>query len=34
MEHETSEFCWCEPELIHIDPETGNKVYLHRNANN
>jgi hypothetical protein len=22
--------CWCEPELNYVDPDTGNKVFVHR----
>lgn len=30
MEHEQSDTCWCEPELIYLDDETNIPVYLHR----
>lgn len=29
-EHELSADCWCEPELVYVDPETGDRVYAHR----
>ena len=32
MEHEESENCWCEPELDYVDPETGVKVYVHKDT--
>lgn len=28
--HDPSEKCWCEPEKVFVDPETGNDVYVHR----
>jgi hypothetical protein len=30
LEHEASANCWCEPTLEHVDPDTGAKVWLHR----
>lgn len=24
--------CWCMPELDYIDPENGNKVYVHKDT--
>jgi hypothetical protein len=30
-EHSTdSEDCWCDPQVVFIDAETGNKVIVHR----
>jgi len=29
-EHISSEYCWCQPTLDHIDPVTGVAVWLHR----
>jgi hypothetical protein len=29
-EHIDSENCWCEPELVYTDPDTGVSVYVHR----
>jgi len=31
-EHEASEDCWCSPELNYVDPDNGNKVFVHRQA--
>ena len=28
--HICSENCWCEPELVYLDDETGNKLFVHR----
>jgi len=28
--HIDSETCWCEPELVYTDPDTGVSVYVHR----
>jgi hypothetical protein len=33
MAHEEDEFCWCEPILIHLDDETGDAYYCHRDLN-
>lgn len=30
LEHEASADCWCEPELDSVDPDTGAKVWVHR----
>lgn len=30
LEHELSTDCWCEPTLEYTDPETGDKVWVHR----
>lgn len=30
LEHEASADCWCEPELDSVDPDTGAKVWIHR----
>jgi hypothetical protein len=30
MPHGDIEECWCEPELIYKDSESGNEVFLHR----
>lgn len=29
-EHEESESCWCEPEVAYVDPESGCKVFVHK----
>ena len=29
-EHEPTPDCWCEPELVYKDPDTGAEVWLHR----
>lgn len=29
-EHEASEHCWCEPEVDYVDPNTGAKVFVHK----
>lgn len=29
-DHIASPECWCEPEVEHVDPETGVAVYVHR----
>ena len=29
-EHISSPECWCEPELVYKDPETGAEVWVHR----
>ena len=29
MQHKPSKNCWCEPEKVFVDPETGNGVYVH-----
>lgn len=28
-EHEESEHCWCHPVLTYVDPDNGNRVYIH-----
>lgn len=30
LQHQPSKDCWCEPEKVFVDPETGNDVYVHR----
>ena len=30
LNHEPSEKCWCNPEKVFVDPETGNDVFVHR----
>lgn len=30
LEHKPSQDCWCQPEVDHVDPETGCAVYVHR----
>lgn len=30
LEHKASADCWCEPELDSVDPDTGAKVWVHR----
>lgn len=32
MEHEDSERCWCEPVLDYVDPESGIKVWIHKES--
>lgn len=29
-EHEANEHCWCEPEVDYVDPNTGAKVFVHK----
>lgn len=29
-EHEASADCWCGPEVVYVDPDTGAKVFVHR----
>lgn len=28
--HQQSEYCWCEPEMIYKDPDTGKEVWVHK----
>jgi len=30
--HQSSDKCWCQPELHFVDPDTGCKVYEHRST--
>lgn len=30
--HVESPDCWCEPELVYVDGENGNAVWVHRTA--
>ena len=30
--HQSSDKCWCMPELHFVDPDTGCKVYEHRST--
>jgi len=32
LNHVDSENCWCEPELNYEDPETGNRLWVHRDV--
>jgi hypothetical protein len=32
VKHIEDETCWCEPELIHVDPDTGIQVWLHKDT--
>jgi hypothetical protein len=29
-EHKASADCWCQPEAVHVDADSGATVYLHR----
>ena len=31
--HTASATCWCEPILNYVDPETGHRLYVHRDIN-
>lgn len=28
--HISSVYCWCEPELAYIDPDTETEIWLHK----
>jgi len=28
--HTNSKECWCEPECVYVDPETGAKLWVHK----
>jgi hypothetical protein len=30
VEHSSSADCWCQPEKVYVDPDTGDAVYVHR----
>lgn len=36
LEHDTEHGgqCWCEPELIYEDTESGDRLWLHRRTDN